>query len=97
MVYRHIITAHTKNKELNKMIDRWDEMTYDCLSMIPMTDMMGNDPETLLKEAKVINGMKDMLNDMVNLIVIEDEKLNSIDTRLDGIENTLKCINEKIK
>ena len=98
MVYRHIIKSESKDEKLNEMLDRLDQYFYGVLELIPAMDIMqNNSAEELCKiKAKYDETVK-ITNDFTDLIVSEHEKLEMIDTKLDGLEEMLKKINEKIE
>jgi hypothetical protein len=97
MVYRHIIKSESKDKKLNEMLDRLDQYFYGVLELIPAGDVMqNNSAEELCKMKTKFDETVKVTNDFTDLIVEEHEKLNIIDTKLDGLESMLKDIQEKL-
>jgi hypothetical protein len=97
MVYRHIIKSESKDKKLNEMLDRLDQYFYGVLELIPAGDVMqNNSAEELCKIKTKFDETVKVTNDFTDLIVEEHEKLNIIDTKLDGLESMLKDIQEKL-
>lgn len=95
-MYRHIIKSESKNKELNAKLDRLDKYFYDVLNLIPMHEMLNNNSEELAMASKMYKDTLAISNDFADLLIEEDEKLNMIDTKLDGLESMLKDIQEKL-
>lgn len=97
-MYRHIIKSESKDKKLNEMLDHLDEYFYGVLELIPAGDVMQNcTAEELCKMKTKFDETVKVTNDFTDLIVEEHEKLEIIDTKLDGLEEMLKKINEKIE
>lgn len=97
-MYRHIIKSESKDKKLNEMLDHLDEYFYGVLELIPAGDVMQNcTAEELCKMKTKFDESVKVTNDFTDLIVEEHEKLEIIDTKLDGLESMLKKINEKIE
>jgi hypothetical protein len=96
-MYRHIIKSESKDKKLNEMLDRLDQYFYGVLELIPAGDVMqNNSAEELCKIKTKFDETVKVTNDFTDLIVEEHEKLNIIDTKLDGLESMLKDIQEKL-
>lgn len=96
-MYRHIIKSESKDEKLNEMLDRLDQYFYGVLELIPAQDVMQyNTAEELCKMKTKFDETVKVTNDFTDLIVEEHEKLNIIDTKLDGIESMLKDIQEKL-
>ena len=97
-MYRHIIKSESKDKKLNEMLDHLDEYFYGVLELIPAGDVMQNcTTEELCKIKSKFDETVKVTNDFTDLIVEEHEKLNMIDTKLDGLESMLKDIQEQLK
>ena len=96
-MYRHIIKSESKDKKLNEMLDRLDQYFYGVLELIPAGDVMQScTAEELCKMKSKFDETVKVTNDFTDLIVEEHEKLNIIDTKLDGLESMLKDIQEKL-
>lgn len=95
-MYRHIIKKETDDKILNERLDRLDACLWDSFKMIPMADIMDMDPKELTEIQIRLGQTKQSINDMIDWMVEEHEKLNIIDTKLDGLESMLKDIQEKL-
>lgn len=96
-MYRHIIKSESKDEKLNEMLDHLDEYFYGVLELIPAGDVMQNcTAEELCKMKSKFDETVKVTNDFTDLIVEEHEKLNIIDTKLDGLESMLKDIQEKL-
>ena len=96
-MYRHIIEKHSKNETLEKKLDRLDEYFYDILGLIPAREMLFNaTAEELVEMNKYSKKTKELTNDFIDIIIEEDEKLNMIDTKLDGLESMLKDIQKSL-
>lgn len=97
-MYRHIIKSESKDEKLNEMLDRLDQYFYGVLELIPAGDVMQNcTADELCKMKTKFDETVKVTNDFTDLIVEEHEKLNMMDTKLDGLESMLKKINEKIE
>lgn len=96
-MYRHIIKSESKDEKLNERLDRLDACMWDSLKMISMADIMDMEPNELTEMQIRLGQTKQAINDMVDWMVEEHEQLNIMDTKLDGLEEMLKEIKEKIK
>ena len=97
MVFRHIIKSESKDKKLNEMLDRLDQYFYGVLELIPAQDVMQNcTAEELCKMKTKFDETVKITNDFADLVVAEHDKLEIIDTKLDGLEEMLKEIKRKL-
>ena len=97
MMYRHIITAKSNDKELDKKLDRLDQYFYETLNLMPASAFLGSDPEATAKGIKMLNETKDITNDFLEVLIDEHELLNQLDTKLDGLESMLKNIEREME
>ena len=98
MAYRHIIKAESKDKQLNEKLDRLDKFFYETLGLIPINiaDMASMSPEDAMKAAKMMNGIKETSNDVMEVYIADHEMMNQLDTKLDGLESLLKDIKNQL-
>lgn len=97
MSFRHVLTCRTENKEVNKKLDDLDKYFYEVLEMVPATSVLTDNEEDAQKQAKFYKLGKNIVNEFIGFDVYELQRIEELDTKMDGLSEQLDRIETKLE